>query len=68
MEGVSEGLRWPINGLTFAPDGRVGTSNEATGPVSISVTAPKMLVILPEASFETAAAALLSTVPSWPDR
>lgn len=66
VEGISDGLRWPIKGLNFAPDGRVGTSNEATGPVSVSVTAPKMLFILPETCFEIAAAALLATAPSWP--
>lgn len=66
VEGISEGLRWPVGGLNFAPDGRVGTSNHATGPVTLSVTAPKMLVILPESVLEAAAAALLATVAAWP--
>lgn len=45
--GRSEGLRWPIDGLAFAPAGRVGTSNEVTGPVTLEVTGP-MLVLVPK--------------------
>lgn len=45
---VSEGLRWPVTGLEMRPDGRIGTSNEATGGrVLIAFDAPGMLVILP---------------------
>lgn len=66
VEGVSEGLNWPIGGLNFAPDGRVGTSNLATGPVHLAMTAPKMLVILPEGAFETVARALLAATAVWP--
>jgi len=66
VEGVSDGLRWPIGGVNFAPDGRVGTSNMATGPVHLSLTAPKMLVILPQATLETVVAALHSTAAAWP--
>jgi thiamine pyrophosphokinase len=66
VEGVSEGLQYPIDGLNFAPDGRVGTSNTALGPVDISVTSPKMLVILPQESFEQAVEALLSARSYWP--
>ena len=32
----STNLRWPIDGLSFAPMGRGGTSNEALGPVSMA--------------------------------
>lgn len=43
-----EGLRWPLSGRPFRPDGRIGTSNEAVGgPVSIAFNAPRMLSILP---------------------
>jgi thiamine pyrophosphokinase len=66
VEGVSDGLEYPIDGLNFAPDGRVGTSNVAIGPVDISVTSPKMLVILPQESFEQAAKALLAARSHWP--
>ncbi|WP_243403529.1 thiamine diphosphokinase [Shimia abyssi] len=66
VEGVSDGLRWPIAGLTFTPDGRIGTSNEATGAVMLSVTAPKMLVILPRECFAIVVTALAAPSGSWP--
>ena len=47
VQGVSTGLHWPIDGLDLSPGGRVGTSNRADGPVSLSVQAPGLLVILP---------------------
>lgn len=48
VQGESEGLRWPIRGLRFAPDARIGTSNEVAAPeVRLAFDAPKMLVILP---------------------
>lgn len=47
VRGESQGLRWPIAGLDFLPDGQIGTSNEVTGPVRLRFDAPKMLVILP---------------------
>ncbi len=48
VTGHSTGLRWPIKGLVFAPDGRVGTSNQASGgPVTLAMDGPGMLVILP---------------------
>ncbi len=49
VTGVSEGLRWPIEGLAFAPSGRVGTSNEALGPVRLALDGPGMLVIVARA-------------------
>ena len=67
VEGISDGLRWPIGGVNFAPDGRNGTSNAALGPISLSLTAPKMLVILPEAALELAARALIDTPARWPE-
>ncbi|WP_380053256.1 thiamine diphosphokinase [Falsihalocynthiibacter sp. SS001] len=47
VRGTSEGLCWPIDGLEFAPEGRLGTSNEVNGPVRLTFEALKMLVILP---------------------
>lgn len=47
VEGESAGLRWPLQGLNFAPDGMIGTSNEVSGPVRLRFSAAKMLVILP---------------------
>lgn len=66
VEGTSHGLKWPINGLTFTPDGRIGTSNEATGDIEIAVTGPKMLVVLPKAELEGVAEALLRSPADWP--
>lgn len=48
VRGTSQGLRWPIAGLDFAPDGQIGTSNAVLeGPVRLTFTAAKMLVIVP---------------------
>ncbi len=64
------GLRWPIEGIAFAPDGRVGTSNMAVGsvagPVKIEVDAAKMLVILPRAHLEAVVEALRRAEARWP--
>ncbi len=65
VEGVSDGLHWPIGGLNFAPDGRIGTSNHATGPVHLSFTAPKMLVIVPSDMFTPVVTALQQTQSTW---
>ena len=48
VTGQSEGLTWPIDGLSFSPMTRVGTSNRAEGPMTLRFSAPRMLLILPE--------------------
>jgi thiamine pyrophosphokinase len=49
VTGRSEGLRWPIDGLAFAPDALIGTSNEvAAAKVRLTFDAPGMLIILPQ--------------------
>lgn len=58
VTGRSEGLRWPIEGLQFAPDGRIGTSNAALGPVRLAFDGPGMLVILPREALAAAMAGL----------
>lgn len=45
--GRSTGLKWPVNGIEFAPIGRCGTSNMALGAVRLEMDAPGMLVIVP---------------------
>lgn len=66
VQGQSEGLRWPIEGLAFAPAGTIGTSNRvAEGPVRLRFDAPRMLVILPRAGL-AAALAGLSSASAWP--
>ncbi|WP_236019254.1 thiamine diphosphokinase [Fuscibacter oryzae] len=48
VTGRSTGLRWPIDGLEFAPDGMIGTSNEVSeAVVRLEFDGPGMLVILP---------------------
>ncbi|MCT8329677.1 thiamine diphosphokinase [Albidovulum sediminis] len=64
VTGRSDGLRWPIAGLTLAPGGRIGTSNEATGRVEMEFDSAGMLVILPRAALRAAIAALR---PEWGD-
>ena len=51
--GTAEGLRWPIEGLAFDPAGRVGTSNEALGPVTLEISGAA-LVLLPKAALRAA--------------
>ncbi|TCP62902.1 thiamine pyrophosphokinase [Rhodovulum bhavnagarense] len=58
--GVSAGLRWPIEGLTFAPDRRVGTSNRVTGPVRLCMDGPGMVVILPHDQLHAAITGLMA--------
>ena len=55
--GRSSGLRWPIDGIEFAPDGRVGTSNQALGAVSMQIEGP-MMVMLPRDCLGLALAAI----------
>ena len=54
VRGVSTGLRWPIEGIEFSPDGRIGTSNIATGPVTLEFDTERMLLIMPRAGLTAA--------------
>lgn len=60
VEGESQGLRWPLDGVRFAPGGMVGISNavDASGLVRLSLSAETMLVLLPAAALEAALAGL----------
>lgn len=50
MRGQSDGLRWPIDAVRFAPDGQIGTSNQVAAPqVRLRFGPGAMLVILPRA-------------------
>jgi thiamine pyrophosphokinase len=60
----SKGLYWATDGLCFAPDGQIGTSNRATGPVSLTPSAPRVLVILPKTCLDIAINAM-QVVPYW---
>lgn len=66
VRGKSTGLRWPIGGLAFAPDGQIGTSNiTERATQSLQFTAPMMLLCLPRNHLWHLAAAL-SSAPHWP--
>lgn len=59
VTGESRGLRWPIEGIPFAPDGLIGTSNITTAPqVRLAFSAPRMLVMLPRPHLAAALRAL----------
>lgn len=62
---ISEGLRWPVAGLALAPDGRVGTSNAATGGrLRIGFDAPGVLVVLPVETLPAVAACIAGPDPA----
>lgn len=61
VQGRSDGLEWPIDGLDFSPDGRVGTSNRACGPVQIEVDGPGLLALVPRAALPAVVRAIAST-------
>ncbi len=59
VTGRGTGLRWPIDGITFAPDGMIGTSNQVVARrVELEFDRPGMLVILPRQRLDAAIAAL----------
>jgi thiamine pyrophosphokinase len=58
VSGRSSGLAWPIDGLSLAPGGRIGTSNRAEGPVRIEVDGPGLLMLLPRARLSEIVAAI----------
>lgn len=59
VTGRSRGLEWPIDGLDFAPDGQVGTSNRALGPVRLETDGPGLLVMLPRSALDAATQAIV---------
>ncbi len=66
--GRSQGLEWPIDGLTFAPDGMIGTSNRVIAPaVEVEMDAPSMLAILPRNRLDAVLRAL-RLASRWPAR
>lgn len=68
VSGRSEGLCWPIDGLSLSPSGTIGTSNESTGSVRLSMDAPLMLLILPVACLSELLAGLAAAPGGWPAR
>lgn len=65
-QGQSTGLRWPIDGLKFAPGQRIGTSNAAAlSTVSITMDRPAMLLILPVTALTQLIDAIARSGPGW---
>ncbi|MFO1203143.1 MAG: thiamine diphosphokinase [Tabrizicola sp.] len=59
VTGRSEGLEWPIDGINFAPDGMIGTSNRVVARrVRLEFDQRGMLVILPRRRLDAAIRAL----------
>jgi thiamine pyrophosphokinase len=59
VTGSSTGLEWPIDGIRFAPDGMIGTSNRVTARrVDLTFDQRGMLVILPRRRLDAAIRAL----------
>ncbi|MDZ4089039.1 MAG: thiamine diphosphokinase [Tabrizicola sp.] len=59
VTGRSAGLEWPIEGISFAPDGMIGTSNRAMARrVVLEFDRTGMLVILPRRRLDAAIRAL----------
>lgn len=61
---ASQGLQWPTEGLQFAPDGQIGTSNRSIGKLILAPQNPSMLLILPR-KFAPQTAAALQRSPKW---
>lgn len=55
--GISTGLEWPIEGIEFSPNGRVGTSNRANGVVTLRIEG-RMLLMLPRSTLASVMTAL----------
>ena len=70
VTGRSIGLEWPIDGISFSPDGLIGTSNHALGPVDLQLDQPGMIGFIPRARLETLVAILCDLDPAarWPAR
>lgn len=68
VTGTSTGLEWPIDGLKLAPNYKVGTSNNALGPVQLTMSGPGMLCIVPRRLLGevTQALALPEAHATWP--
>ncbi len=65
VRGTSRGLQWPIDQVAFAPDGPIGTSNMATGPIDLHMQAAGMLLILPKVWLAYLVSCLLSQPEGW---
>ncbi|MFZ1467883.1 MAG: thiamine pyrophosphokinase, partial [Paracoccaceae bacterium] len=61
VTGSSQGLQWPLDGLHFAPDGMIATSNRATSAlVRLRLSGPGMVALLPRTRLDAVITALAS--------
>ena len=63
VSGRSSGLEWPIDGIKFEPDGLIGTSNRATGPVDLAMDGPGMIAFIPRPRLAGLVKALCDLAP-----
>ena len=68
VQGRSTGLEWPIDGLAFDPARFVGTSNRATGEVTLMMDTPGMLLIVPKRYLRPLVAHFVQGGARWPAR
>lgn len=60
VAGRSTGLEWPIDGLAFAPDACIGTSNRMAGDsLHLTVDAPRMILMLERSTLQDLLPAIL---------
>ena len=60
VTGHSEGLEWPIDGISFAPDAMIGTSNRVSASlVRVEMDGSGMLVIVPRKCLAAVISALV---------
>lgn len=69
VTGRSEGLEWPIAGIAFDPLAKIGTSNRAIGPLTLEMSGPHAILILPRKLIQPVVQALVrSDAAGWPPR
>ena len=67
ITGTSTGLHWPLDGLHFAPDGMIATSNRVSAPdVRWHLSGPGMIAIAPRARLTAVITALTTAPPDAP--
>ncbi len=67
ITGRSTGLKWPIDGLSFAAGGTIGTSNNTIAEdIHLSFDAPGMLLMLPPTALAPLMQGLSAAPARWP--
>lgn len=64
VQGKSCGLKWAIDGISFTPNGRIGTSNETiTSEVALDFNKPAMLIMVPRKALTSRFIKTICTAP-----